>query len=269
MSEVQSADRPRRLGVVSFLNARPLIEGLGADAAFELTYAVPSRLPSLLNAGQVDAALTPVIDLARFARTWQIVSDACIGCDGETLTVRIFSRLPPEEITSLEADGDSHTSVALARVLWHETYGTRLRVRPFAPRQTDPPKADQAVLLIGDKVVTHRIQGFEHEIDLGIAWRDLTGLPFVFAAWARRVETDPGDLSDRLSRARDLGLARVSAIAAEQGPAMGWPVGLAQAYLTEHLSYTLSPRHRLGLQTFLELAAKWRLVPPAAEVAPA
>ncbi|MHC4066178.1 MAG: menaquinone biosynthetic enzyme MqnA/MqnD family protein, partial [Planctomycetota bacterium] len=189
MSDPQPLDRPRRLGVVSFLNARPLIEGLDAAAGFELTYAVPSQLPGLLNAREVDAALIPVIDLARFAAIWEIVSDACIGSDGPTLTVRIFSRVPPEEITALHVDGDSHTSVALAMVLWNELYQTPLQIRSFQPWEAD---GCQAVLLIGDKVVTHELEQFGHEIDLGGAWQALTGLPFVFATWTRRTDSDLG-----------------------------------------------------------------------------
>ncbi|MHC4065282.1 MAG: menaquinone biosynthetic enzyme MqnA/MqnD family protein, partial [Planctomycetota bacterium] len=218
----------------------------------------------LLNAREVDAALIPVIDLARFAAIWEIVSDACIGSDGPTLTVRIFSRVPPEEITALHVDGDSHTSVALAIVLWHELYQTPLQIRSFQPWEAD---GCQAVLLIGDKVVTHELERFGHEIDLGGAWQVLTGLPFVFATWTRRTDSDLGDLARQLSQARDRGLARAEAIAAQHGPAMGWTVELARRYLTENLSYTLSPRHRRGLETFLQLAAKWRLVPPATEVA--
>ncbi|MCP4249898.1 MAG: menaquinone biosynthesis protein [bacterium] len=255
-----------RLGAVSFLNARPLVEGLDEGAGFELTYDVPAALPALLDAGQVDAALVPVIDLARRGSTWQPVSDACIGSDGETLTVRVYSRRPPEQMTTLQVDGDSHTSVVLAQVLWNELYGTGLQVEALSPgRQSDA----EAILLIGDKVVTQRPAGFEFDIDLGGAWRSLTGLPFVFAVWCKSRDLDPGDLPELLAQARDRGVDRALAIAAECAPGIGWPVETARKYLTEHLSYTLTPRHRQGLARFFELAAKWRLAPPAREVVPA
>jgi chorismate dehydratase len=226
----------------------------------EVVYDVPSRLPDLLNAGRVDAALVPVIDLARFGSRWDIVSDACIGCDGETLTVRVFSRVPPEQITQLHVDGDSHTSVALARVLWNQNYETQLQISRFQPWET---QQCQAVLLIGDKVVTHRFERFDHQIDLGSAWKQLTGLPFVFATWARLAANEVGDLGTLLSRARDLGLARASAIAAEQGPARGWSADQAEHYLTQHLSFTLTPRHRRGMELFLEMVGKRHIVSPA------
>src|SRR3972149_5783058 len=126
--QAEKRKRPWRLGVVSFLNAKPLIAGLDADEGIELIHDVPSRLAGLLDAGTVDAALVPVIDLAQPHRDWQIVSDACIGCDGETLTVRVFSRVAPEAIRRMHVDGDSHTSVALATIIWRELYGRQLEV---------------------------------------------------------------------------------------------------------------------------------------------
>ena len=265
MTAAECLDPPRRLGVVSFLNARPLVEGLDTAAGIELTYDVPSRLPGLLEAGQVDTALAPVVGLARFAGRWEIVSDACIGCDGETMTVRIFSRVAPQEITHLRVDGDSRTSVALALVIWNETYGTHLRVSPLQPGEPPLASVDQAVLLIGDKVVTRRPDGFDHQIDLGGAWQALTGLPFVFAAWIQRAGADTGSLARMLAEARDRGVERAADIARQQGPAMGWPAETAVRYLTRHLNFTLTPRHRQGLELFFELAGKWGIVPGPAQ----
>jgi chorismate dehydratase len=252
-----------RLGVVSYLNSRPLIEGLDATRGIELVYDVPARLPGLLEAGEVDAALVPVVDLARRGRDWKIVSDACIGCDGETLTVRIFARVPPEEIQRLHVDGDSHTSIALATLIWREMYGRDLIITPLDGVESFDEC--QAVLLIGDKVVNHRLIDFNHEIDLGGAWKSLTGLPFVFAVWAAPRRRDTNELATMLSAARDEGVRRAKVIAADAGPGMGWPVELAQRYLTMRLKFTLTERFREGLRTFLELAQRAHIVPSGAE----
>ena len=96
---IQQKDVPRwRLGVVCYLNAKPLIAGLDRDPDVSLRFDVPSQLGPLLDSGAVDAALVPVIDLMRRDRKWQVVSDACIGCEGETLTVRVFSCVPAASI---------------------------------------------------------------------------------------------------------------------------------------------------------------------------
>lgn len=259
-----SAGEHHRLGVVSFLNARPLVQGLDGNAGVSLTYEVPALLPGLLDSGAVDVALVPVIDIVRPRRRWKIVSDACIGCDGETLTVRIFSRVPPDEIHTLHVDGDSHTSVALATVVWREMFDRRLRIVPF-DASVDPAHCE-AILLIGDKVVSHRLPEFEIETDLGGAWKSLTGLPFVFAVWAAPRGYAIGGLAQVLAEARDAGVARATDIARECASGLGWPVELAARYLTQRLRFRLSPRHREGLALFLDLVRRQELVPNMREL---
>lgn len=258
-----------RLGVVSFLNSRPLIAGLDTAPGLHLTYAVPAALPQLLDAGEVDAALVPVVDVLRAAGRWQAVSDAAIACDGETMTVRVFSQLPPDRIDTLWADCDSHTSVILARVLWRELYGRSLEVRRLDTAR-EALDAHPAVLLIGDKVVDPRRGGFAFEVDLGGAWRQHTGLPFVFAVWAARPDrTTPGrmaEIAQRLSAARDAGGGRVAEIAATAGIAAGWPVELAKRYLSRCMQYRLTPRHVEGIERFAALAAREDLLPQDAQV---
>lgn len=252
----------RRLGVVSYLNSRPLVHGLEADSTLSLRFEVPSRLAELLDDGLVDAALVPVVDLAAPHRKWNIISDACIGCDGETLTVRVFSRVPPARISTLFVDGDSHTSVVLARLVWRELFGVSIEVAPLS----EAPAHADAVLLIGDKVVTHKPIEYEIETDLGAAWKSLTGLPFVFAVWASDAGTDTTALGRRLSEARDAGVRCAAVIAEDVGPGMGWPVATARRYLTARLGFTLTARHIEGMRRFLKLAVKHDLVPAVEEL---
>ncbi len=254
----EDGKRMWRLGAVSFLNARPLIEGLDADPCFRIVHDVPSRLAPMLDEGLVDIALVPVIDLVQGERAWKIVSDACIGCDGETLTVRVFSRVPADSIRRLHIDGDSHTSVALAKVLWHELHGTTLEMAPFDGTETTDEC--EAVLLIGDKVVNNTLIDYHIETDLGSAWKSLTSLPFVFAVWAATLDLDVEDLPRRLSVARDSGVASAEMIAADYGPGLNWPVTLAKRYLTKRLKFTMGTRERLGMAKFFELASKYDLV---------
>src|SRR5437870_1805327 len=89
-----------RLGSVSFLNAKPLIYGLDTEPHISLALDVPSRLADLLRTDAVDVALLPVIDYQRLDGL-RIVPAGGIASDGPTLTVRIFSRVPIEQITTL------------------------------------------------------------------------------------------------------------------------------------------------------------------------
>lgn len=249
---------PWRLGVVSYLNAKPLIAGLDDDPSVELVLDVPSRLPDLLDAGRVDCALVPVVDLIAPHRAWRIVSDSCIGCDGETLTVRVFSRVPPEQMTRLHVDGDSHTSVVLAGIVWRELFAKPLEVVPFAGDESVDDC--EGILLIGDKVVNHRLIEYDIQTDLGSAWKTLTSLPFVFAVWAAPGELPVGDLAARLSRARDRGVETAAMIADDLGPGLGWPVALARRYLSKRLKFHLGAAQREGITRFFALAARHGLL---------
>ena len=84
-----------RVAAVSYLNARPLIHGLEANPAVELSLDVPSRLLDGLRDATSDVALLPVIDYQRLDGL-TIIPAGGIGSDGPTLTVRIFSRVPIE-----------------------------------------------------------------------------------------------------------------------------------------------------------------------------
>ena len=247
-----------RLGVVSYLNAKPLIEGLEADPTVKLRHDVPARLPVLLDGGDVDAALVPVIDLVEPHRDWRIVSDACIGCDGETLTVRVFSRVAPEAIRRLHVDGESHTSVVLATILWRERFGTDIEILPFTRNET--VAECEAVLLIGDKVVNYTPIDLDIQTDLGFEWKSLTSLPFVFAVWAIPAAVSAEELARKLSQARDDGVRSAERIAVDYGPGLGWPAELAKRYLTSRLKFTLGPRQREGMARFFELARRHGIV---------
>jgi hypothetical protein len=147
------------VAAVSFLNARPLIDGLETEPAISLLTDVPSRLLENLITAQSRVALCPVIDFQVAAADLCIVPVGAIGSDGPTHTVRVFSSVPIADIERVHVDGDSHTSVALLQVVLDELYGGRPDLETLAnnaPCETNPP---QAVLLIGDKVVQQQSRG--------------------------------------------------------------------------------------------------------------
>ncbi len=236
-----------RIGAVSFLNTKPLVAGLVDHPDVHLELGVPSLLAEWLRSGRVECALIPVIDLIRDPNL-KVISNACIASDGETLTVRVFARIPPHRIRRLVVDGDSHTSIVLAKLTWSEWFGY---CPPTIPLEEGTcQERDDGVLLIGDKVVAMRPRGFAFEIDLGAAWREMTGKPFVYAVWAARCSGHPDDLSQLLNRSRDLGLQRLDEISVIEAPRAGWPVEIARRYFIEYLDYRLTDRHREGMELF-------------------
>jgi len=246
-----------RIGAVSFLNAKPLLYGLEEESGIELHLDVPSRLLDGLRDRRFDVALLPVIDYQRMEGL-RLLTSGGIGCDGPTLTVRIFSPAPIDQITKLACDTDSHTSVALARIVLAEVYHIRPEFVPLGPGCVD---AKLPRLLIGDKVVCQEPRGLPYQLDLGQAWKQLCGLPFVFAAWMARPGVDLGDLPARLERAWHEGLQQVDGIITRFAVPRGWPPGIARQYLCEHLKYDIGPRHLEAIRRFHALAARHGLVP--------
>ena len=246
-----------RIGSVSYLNAKPLIYGLDSATNIRLVLDVPAGLIDGLRTNQFDVALLPIIDVQRLENV-RVLTSGGIGCDGPTLTVRIFSKVPVEKIDVLACDTHSHSSVALARVLLAEAYDRRPDFIDFNhdhPRGTFGGKP-QAILLIGDKVVCEEPQGFEHQIDLGEAWKKLTGLPFVFAAWVARDGVELGNLFEQLRKSKQNGMAHLPEIIRRDAIPRGWPPELAMRYMTEYLKYDIGPRQLQAIRLFHELAAK-------------
>jgi chorismate dehydratase len=247
---------PLRIACVGFLNTRPLIAGLEQDAALKLSFFVPSKLLGEMENDRADVALLPVIDYQRSKESLRVIPAGGIGCDGPTLTVRVFSHEPMDQIRVVATDPDSHTSVALARILFRKRFGTD-------PEFIDLARArgGEAQLLIGDKVICEEPVGFTHQLDLGAAWKKLTGLPFVFAVWCARPGVLLGDLPKKLVAARERGLASARQLVDKHGVPRGWPAGVALQYLTVYLHYDIGERQLEAIRTFHELAAECGVIP--------
>ena len=256
---------PIRIGCVRFLNTTPLIEGLETCPEITLVRGAPSHLAGMLEDGSVEIALASLIDAARSRTPLAILPVGMIGCDGPTLTVRLFSEAPFKDVTEVHADSESHTSVVLCRVVLEKMFGARPAFVEFDAREQIEPggagKRPRAVLLIGDKVVTGAPgrERYPHELDLGEAWKTMTGLPFVYAAWmCRRHEA----ASERvrlaaalLDRQRRRNQMRLDWIAEVRGSEHRWPVELARKYLREHLRFEIGEREREAAERFVREAA--------------
>lgn len=250
------------VATVSFLNAKPLVDGLENEPHIDLISNVPSKLLETLIEGRASVALCPVIDFQLSPVELEIIPAGAIGCDGCTLTVRVFSRVPMDEVAYVQTDGDSHTSIALLKVVFDALYERVPDIRTLETTNLNGSASPPAtVLLIGDKVVRNRPDPalYPHQIDLGEVWQAMTGLPFVFACWMARADSNLGELPELLLRCRDHNRGRSAKIAATYARSSGWPEELATKYLGNILRYDLGPReleaivlfwskcHRLGL----------------------
>lgn len=249
-----------RLGAVSYLNSRPLIEdleGLLPGSSIELDY--PSRLSDALSANKLDVALIPSIEYFRRGG-YSIVSDACVAARGPVMSVKLYCRVHPGRVRTMALDEGSRTSATLAKIILAERYGSVPVTESLSMDSSTTDSTADAVLLIGDRAMHSPPESFVEEFDLGQLWYEWTGLPFVFAMWVAHADADMTGLSAALSTARDRGIAAVERIADDESPKLNISRQTAHRYLTHNLHYTMTSAERSGLQLFHELASQHNLV---------
>jgi chorismate dehydratase len=245
-----------RVGAVSYLNSKPLIEGLALLAPeAELLLDYPSRLADDLARGRLDVALIPSVE-AFSDPDYEVASDACVATQGAVHSVKLFSRVHPGEIQTLALDEGSRTSAALTRIMLDERFGVRPQLQTLPLGATLEETTADAVLLIGDRAMSPPELIFHTIWDLGEEWVRWTGLPFVFAMWVTRKDAVLGDVAEQLAAARDMGLRNVETIARRGAEDLDLPLEMVRQYLTQHLHFTLGPAEQMGLRLFQDLAAR-------------
>jgi chorismate dehydratase len=250
-----------RIGAVSYLNSKPLIEGLPELLhGSELVLDYPSRLADELTAGALDVALIPSVEFLRNP-SYRIVSDACVATRGPVLSVKLYSRVPLGTIRTLALDEGSRTSAALSRIMLGERYGVEPVLQPLPMGSSCDECTADAMLLIGDRAMLPPREAFVAVWDLGEEWLRWTGLPFVFALWAARPSATLDGVESALCAARDEGVRRIADIARREAPKLGITETLAMQYLTRNLHFHLGSAERSGLKLFSELAAARGLIP--------
>jgi len=255
---IANGGKLRALGV-AYLNARPLWESLKDDPRLDLGLARPSELARSLAENEADVGLLPVAAAATIGDL-RLLRNMAIGARGKVRSVAIVSERPLHELASIALDLSSRTSVVLARLL--------LARRQLTPHLfgADPVTAVASVkdrtgaLVIGDAALDVESR-FTHRLDLAEDWFEWTGLPFVFAAWFARAGAVDAEQEDIFRVAKQKGLSRVDAIAAEHSARSGLDEASLRSYLTESIRYDLGDEELRGLERFWSEAASARLLP--------
>ena len=251
-----------RLGVVEYLNARPLVAGLNRRAdRFSVEFDVPSRCAARLHEGSVDLGTIPSIEYLR-GDGYRVVPGIAIGCDGPVASVAIFSTRPIERVRTLALDVYSRTSVALAHILCGRFFGVAPQMRPMPQDPAAMLRACDAAVVIGDAALffDHVAAGVD-KIDLGDAWLAFTGLPFVFAFWAGRPGRVTSDDVRALQAARDEAVASPETVASSFFPDDAALAARGARYLRDNVIYGFSERQLQGVNRFYREAAELSLVP--------
>lgn len=228
-----------RIGSVPYLNAAPLTWGLKPIALLP-----PNQLRECMRQGKLDAALLSVTE-ALFRRDYCILDGIGVCSAGEVNSVFLAHQGRLEDVSEVHCDPASLAGVNLLRVLLY-----RRGICPKWKVLTSYAAASEKenVLLIGNPAIQFRQHNRTHRLwDLGGAWRQNTGLPFVYAAWLIRKGVDYDLILPQLKRAKDNGMQNLEAIARSDKT---FGEDFRREYLTRSIRYQLGKTEKQGLAKF-------------------
>jgi chorismate dehydratase len=206
----------------------------------------PSKIAQMLIDDEVDIGLIPVA-ATLWLKEWYIDSDYCIGGDGPVASVCIFSEVPIEEIKKIYLDYQSRTSVNLAKILLKEYWKKDVAfVDATGEDFRKQIKGTTAGVVIGDRALQQRSQS-KYIYDLSEAWKNHTGLPFVFAAWIANKKL-PQEFISAFNEANALGLEKIGEVIGENE----FAYFDLREYFTSCVSYPLDEEKKKGLELFLK-----------------
>jgi chorismate dehydratase len=265
-----------KLGRIGYINCYPVYSAIDRGAVplpATLVTGTPAELNELLVAGELDVSVISAIEYARHRRDLVLLPDLAISCDGAVRSVMLFSRVPVAALdrATVLVTASSRTSVALLELLCRERWRVQPRLVPARAEASDleglAGLPHDAVLVIGDPALLLGRQGaYAHAVDLGLSWKEWTGLPFVFAVWAAYRKAHPAAVRavhEALLRARAWGLEHLDLLAGLAAETTGVSREACRAYFAG-LDYALTPRHLAGLSDFFGRLAARGLVPAGA-----
>lgn len=255
-----------KIGAVPYLNARPLVRWLEQfpQPGVEIVFAHPTELIPALLAGELSVAMASTFALLDNPELLLLGGLGITTC-GRAASVRLISKVAPEQISSLALDNSSRSSVALARIILADSYGVIPVVHNMPPDLTTMLSAADAAVLIGDIGLTVSAESC-YDIDLGEAWWKLTKLPFYFAGWIARDEAELQQLAPMLYQAAAEGLAYLPEIVKESALAMNISEELCRDYLQQVMNYRTGEKELAGLQEFARRSATIGLIPQTHEI---
>jgi len=210
----------------------------------ELIEEYPSRIADMLLKGSIDVGLVPVSIIPKL-NEWHIVTDYCIGANGDVASVCMFSEVPVEKIERVLLDYQSRTSVNLCKILLKHYWKISPLLENAKGNYLPCIKGTTAGVVIGDRALVQR-KISPYIYDLAGAWKAMTGLPFIFAAWIANKKLS-ADFIQEFNEANGVGLKNLEDVIAENES----EIYDLRKYYRENINYDFDAKKQEALHQFL------------------
>lgn len=208
-----------------------------------LIFDYPAKIANMLLNDEIDVGLIPVAVIPKLKEHY-IISDYCIGASRPVASVCLFSDVPLGEIQEILVDYQSRTSAALLKILLKEHWNINPVLTDTANGYQQNIKGKTAGLVIGDRALQQRHHS-KYIYDLAEAWQQMTGLPFVFAAWVSNKKL-PENFIASFNEATGIGLNHLDEIVA----AIQFAEYDMHRYYTANIDYRLDEKKREAIRLF-------------------
>ena len=234
------------VGAVNYLNTKPLIYGFEQGKMNDNVHLVldyPANLAKRIGKNELDVALLPIAAIADLERAF-IFSNYCIGANGTVASVCLFSEVPISDINTVYLDYQSRTSVALLKILFKKHWKQDVEFVEADENYISKIKGTTAGLIIGDRAF-EQLNKYPHIYDLADAWKEMTGLPFVFAAWVANKNL-PQQFVEDFNQACSLGFENLDDIIRQEN----YSHYNLQTYYDKNISYQLTDEKHKAIELF-------------------
>lgn len=203
-----------RVGKISYLNIEPIFRMLERKAhhgQYRFVESFPARLNKMLRHGELDISPSSSIEYLRDKESYGILQGHSISSRGSIQSIRLFSRVPIEQLKGKEihVTHQSETSVALLKILLRKLGCHDTTLRTTEHNVLDAIRSSTTYLAIGDDALMAYQQARQLDMerpensegaclidnqpyivyDIGDLWFRHMGVPAVFALWTYRKDS--------------------------------------------------------------------------------
>jgi chorismate dehydratase len=240
-----------KISAISYLNSIPFIYGLRnsqISKIIDLQLDYPANCAKKIISGDVQLALAPVAIIPNLKESY-IISDYCIGAKGAVDTVCLYSDVPIDKIDSIFLDYQSKTSVELLKILLREYWKFHPKLITSNKGFEGKINSENAALVIGDRAFDLN-KKHQYVYDLSAIWYEMTGFPFVFAAWVSNIKLSDSFVN-QFTRALCMGVNNID-LAIENESVINLNNKCQSDYINSKISYTLDAEKIKGMELFFE-----------------
>jgi len=241
------------ISVVSYINTLPLHYGLkkakfDLPVRFEIDY--PAECARKLISGQVDIGLVPVITLNQLPDSYT-VSNYCLSAIDKVRSVILAGNCPVTQMQRIFLDDQSRTSAALVKILARQLWKINPEFQPCTVSSVIGMNKNEGILAIGDKSFAVANQ-YKYCYDLAFEWRQMTGLPFVFACWVAKHPL-PDSFIKQFNEALAYGVSHIEEAVNDYAQYNILSKEDLLSYLQHNLSFIFDEKKKKGLELFLKM----------------